>query len=148
MDCDGLPLKQALREYLSGLMPELRVELNSFEELNYDRIAMRQMLLQFSRANYLDGVNIPPSVPCTSVVGRGDHLLSAHTEEGRKQYEKRVLSLIPHAEVYDFDMDHYGRGPEHNQMIKCAGDSFKRYDTSPVPPHHIDQAPQYQGVLR
>ena len=75
LDCDGHAFRQALREYLSGLMPDLRVGLDYFEELNYERVNMRQTLLQFSRGDYLDGVNVPPWIPCTACIGLQDELL-------------------------------------------------------------------------
>ncbi len=49
LDCRGTAFQQALSEYLGGLMPELRVGHDFFEELKYDRVNLRQTLLQFSR---------------------------------------------------------------------------------------------------
>lgn len=148
LDCVGLPFKQAFQEYLSGLMPDLRVRLDSFEELEYSRVNLRQTLMQFSRANYLDGVNVPPWVPCTACVGRQDALLSAETPEGRAGYKKRVESVVPHAFFYEFDMDHYGRGPGHDPVIECVGNAFERYDTSVVPPHHVEKVSRNRVLPR
>ena len=147
VDCDGLPLRKALREYLTSLMPELRIELDSFEELRYDRIDMRGMLLQFARANYLEGVKVPPSVPATAVFGTGDWLLKADTAEGRERYRNRVAEVIPHAVVHELDMDHYANGPDHERFVKCIGDSFERTDLHAVPPPHVN-VPRYRSVPR
>lgn len=148
LDCDGHAFRQALREYLSGLMPDLRVGLDYFEELNYERVEMRQTLLQFSRGDYLDGVNVPPWIPCTVCIGLQDELLFARAPADRETYKNYVLSIVPHATVHEFEMDHYGRGPDHDSVIKCAGDAFERADTSPVPPRHVDKIPLCQSVLR
>ena len=148
LDCDGRSFREAFREYLSGLMPELRVELDGFEELSYARVDLRQMLLQFSRANYLDGVKVPPWVPCTACVGCGDELLSAHTSEGRDAYKNRVSSIIPHGAVHYFDMDHFGRGQGHGGMIECSGDALERADTCAVPPPHVNKIPHYRTIPR
>ena len=142
LDCDALPFREALREYLSGLMPELRVGLDGFEELKYSRVNLRQTLLQFSRADYLYGVRVPPWMPCTACVGQRDNLFSAHLPEGRKAYKNHVQSVVPHAMLHEFDMDHFGRGPGHDPVIECVADAFERYDTCHVPPSHFDSIPQ------
>ena len=148
LDCSEVAFRRALCEYLSSLMPELRVGLDGFEELKYDRTDLRQTLLQFSRADYLDGVDVPPWVPCTACVGRHDHLLSAHTPAGREAYRKNVESVVHHATFHEFDMDHFGRGPGHDPVIECVGDAFERYDASPVASPHVDRVPQHQVVPR
>jgi hypothetical protein len=48
------------------------------------------------------------------------------------------LSLIPHATLYEREFDHFGRGPEHDAVIKRLGDIFEVYDRSPIPPPHAD----------
>jgi len=138
LDCQGHPFREALCEYLSQLMPELRVGLDYFEELNYDRANMRQTLLQFARGGYLDGINVPPWIPCTACIGHQDGLLSALTAAGREAYKNHVLSILPHATIHEFDMDHYGRGPGHDPVIACACDAFERGDKSRPPAHHIN----------
>jgi hypothetical protein len=148
LNCDAYPFRQALREYLSGLMPELRVGIDFFEELDYSRVNLRQTLLQFSQAAYLKGVKVPPWIPCTACVGLRDELFSATTAEGCEAYKKHVASIVPHAMLHEFDMDHFGRGPGHDPVIQCVGDAFERYDTSPVPPHHVDALTRYQTVTR
>lgn|GEM_PF-6663444 len=148
LDYDGYAFRQALREYLSELMPDLRVGLDYFEELNYERVKTRQTLLQFSQDDYLDGVNVPPWIPCTAYIGLQDELLFARAPADRETYKNYVLSVVPHATVREFEVDHYGRGPDHDPVIEYVGDDFERADTSPVPPHHVYQAPHYQGVLQ
>ncbi len=148
LDCDGHAFRQALREYLSELMPGIRVGLDYFEELNYERVKTRQTLLQFSRGDYLDGVNVPPWIPCTAYIGLQDELLFARAPADRETYKNYVLSLVPHATVHEFKMDHYGRGPDRDLVIEYVGDAFERADTSPVPPHHVDAIPHYQSVPR
>lgn len=148
LDCDSRSFREAFRDYLSGLMPELRIELDGFEELSYSRVDLRQMLLQFSRANYLDGVTIPPSVPCTAIAGRGDELLNSHTPEGREAYWNRVSSIIPHASVHFYDMDHFGRGEGHGGMIECSGNALERADARSVPPPHLNKASNYRTLPR
>ena len=148
LDCHGHLFREALREYLSMLMPDLRVGLDYFEELKYDRVKMRQTLLQFARGDYLDGVKVPPWIPCTSCIGRQDELLSAHTPAGREIYKNDVLSMVPHATVHEFEMDHYGRGSGHDPVIKCAGDVFERADPSHIPPGHISASVCHSVNLR
>ncbi|MCD4726521.1 MAG: hypothetical protein K8R46_02595 [Pirellulales bacterium] len=148
LDCDGHAFKQALREYLSELMPDLRIGLDYFEELNYERVKRRQALLQFSRSDYLDGVNVPPWIPCTAYIGLQDELLFARASANRETYKNYVLSVVPHATVRELEMDHYGRGPDHDPVIEYVGDDFERSDTSPVPPRHVYKAPHYQNAPR
>ncbi len=148
LDCDGHAFRQALQEYLSELMPDLRIGLDYFEELNYERVKRRQTLLQFSRGDYLDGVNVPPWVPCAAYIGRQDELLFARAPADREIYKNHVLSVVPHATIHESDVDHYGRGPDHDPVIKCIGDAFERSDTSPVPPRHVYKAPHYQNAPR
>jgi hypothetical protein len=142
LDCHAPPFREALRDYLAGLMPELRVGTDGFEELQYKRVNLRQTLLQFSQARYLDGVHVPPWVPCTACVGQQDHLFLAQTAEGRKIYKRHVRSVVPHAMLFEFDMDHFGRGPGHDPVIDCVADAFERYDTSHVPPPHAFEISQ------
>jgi len=148
LDCDGLGFKQALQEYLSKLMPDLRVELDYFEELKYERVNKRQALLQFCQSDYLDGVEVPPWMPCTAYIGHQDELLYAGGPADPESYKDYVLSVVPHASVLEFEMDHYGRGPDRDTVVQCVGDAFERFDTSPVPPRHVDNFTHQQAVLR
>lgn len=148
LDCDEHAFREALREYLSGLMPDIRVGLNYFEELNYERANRRQTLLQFARGDYLDGVHVPPWIPCAAYLGLQDELLFDSAPEDRETYKNYVMSIVPHATVHEFEMDHYGRGSDRDLVIKHVGDDFERAEMSPIPPHHIDKIPHYQSVLR
>jgi hypothetical protein len=126
LDVNGDAFRDALQEYLTGVFPELRVGRDSFEELHYDRADIARTLVQLSRARYLDEVDFPPEISCNFFAGRNDHLLGLHTEEGRAAYRDQVLSLIPHAELHEMDIDHYGRGPDHRAVIERLGDLFER----------------------
>lgn len=148
LDCDAPPLRQALREYLLSLMPELRVELDSFEELRYDNLNMRQMLLQFARADYIRGAKVPESVSCTAVMGRQDWLLSTDTDEGREKYMRLVRAVMPHAYIYDLDMDHYGEGPDHDKMAWAGSDAFERADAAQVTAPHCTEVPHFRSLPR
>jgi hypothetical protein len=131
IDCDGEPFRQALQEYLAGLFPQLSVGANHFEELQYDRADIPNTLLQLSRACYLDGLALPPEIPCHCFFGRSDDLMGLHTQQGREAYRSRVLSLIPHAEFHECEVDHFGRGPDHERVIETLGDLFEKCDTRP-----------------
>ena len=137
VDCDGHEFRQALQEYLSELMPDLRVGLDYFEELKYKRVKSRQTLLQFARDDQLDEVNVPPWIPCTAYIGLQDELLFSSEPAERETYKNYVLSVVPHATVRESEVDHYGRGPDHDPVIECVGDAFERSDPSRIPPHHM-----------
>ncbi len=132
-DWNGDAFRLALREYLKGLFPELRVEHDYFEELRYEHVDIPRTLLQLSRARYLDGLAVPPDVPCNFFFGRNDDVLSLHTREGRKAYQEHVLSLIPHAQLYEAEIDHFGRGPDHDPVIDKLGDLFEECEARAVP---------------
>jgi hypothetical protein len=62
LDCDADPFRSALREFLSGLFPELRVGWDGFEELRYDRVHLARTIVQLAQARYLDRVSVPARV--------------------------------------------------------------------------------------
>lgn len=132
-DLDGDAFRNALQEYLKGLFPELRVGRDYFEELHHDRADIPQTLLQLAQARYFDELAFPPEIPCRFFLGRNDDLLGLHTEEGRRAYRDRVLSLIPHAEVREMEFDHYGRGPDHELVLERLGDLFEECEQRTVP---------------
>ncbi len=118
-------VRGAIREYLKGLFPELRVELNRFEELHYERANVARTLSQLSQASYLERLSVPREIPCRFFLGRNDHLLGLDTAEGRRVYRDHVLSLIAHAEFRELEFDHYGRGPDHEAALEGLGDLFE-----------------------
>ncbi|MHB1033310.1 MAG: alpha/beta hydrolase family protein [Pirellulales bacterium] len=148
-DWSGNALRYALFEYLTGLFPQLRVGHDYFEELRYERVSIPETLLQLSRARYLDGVTVPPEIPCHVFAGRNDDTLSLRTPEGREAYRKQVLSLIPHAVLHEHEFDHFGRGVEHDAVIEQLADIFEEYDTSSaVPRPHLNPTAWPVGGLR
>jgi hypothetical protein len=133
-DCSGALFRRALHEFLGGMFPELRVEPDSFEELSYDRADATQSLRQFLLARYLDGVTVPHWLPCHFFYGRNDELLSVDTPAGAKAYTDHIRSLIPHADLGVFDIDHFGRGPERDVLIDHIGDLWEQDELKPVLP--------------
>ena len=122
VDWDGARFRAAMYEFLAGLFPKLRVGHDNFEELQYGRVDMRNTILQLLNATYLDSVCIPPDLPCNVIYGRNDDVMSLHTPAGQKDYRERVSSLIPHAEIHEMDIDHFGYGPERAAMFERVGD--------------------------
>jgi hypothetical protein len=105
-----------------------------FEELRYDRADIATTLLQFAQARYLEGRTVPPDVPCRFFFGRNDELLALDTEPGRQAYRDHVVSLIPHAELCGLQLDHFGRGPDHDPVIQRLGDFFEESEAQAVSP--------------
>lgn len=135
-----------MREYLAGLFPKLRVGQDHFEELHYDRVDMRNTITQLLHNSYLDSVCIPPELPCNVIYGRNDDVMSLHIPEGREDYRKNVLSMIPHAEVHEMEIDHFGYGPERAAMFERVGDFIEKLEaravnladmTMPGQPHDV-----------
>jgi hypothetical protein len=148
IDWNGDAFRNALREYLTGLFPELRIGRDFFEEIQYDRVKIPQTLLQLSQASYLDGFAVPPEIPCNVFFGRNDDTLATETVEGREAYRQRVLSLIPHAELHEREFDHFGRGVDHDDVIEHLSDIFERHDGTAVPPPHIDEMTRIRRIPR
>lgn len=128
LDCDGAPFRLALRAYLRSLMPELRVQLDSFEALSYARVHMARMVCQFSNATHLDGVRVPSAIPWVAHVGRHDELLGTTNADGVRRYEDLLVSRVPHARLEFADMDHYGRGKDQCEVIVRVGVWFERQE--------------------
>jgi hypothetical protein len=148
IDWNGDPFRNSLREYLTGLFPELRIGRDFFEEIQYDRVRIPETLHQLSQARYLDGVSIPPEIPCNVFFGRNDDTLGTQTVEGRDAYRDRVLSLIPHAVLHEREFDHFGRGLEHDAVIEHLSDIFEQHDSSPIPAPHIDELARIRRIPR
>ncbi len=117
--------RNALQEYLSGLFPELRVTNEFFEELQYNRVNMRNTLQQLIDAEYLEAIRIPSSIPCHVIYGTNDILLSLNTPQGREKYRQNALRVMPQAIFHERDVDHYGRGPGRHSTIETVGDVFE-----------------------
>lgn len=146
LDSRGNAFREALREYLATLFPEQRVERDRFEELHYDRVNIPRTLLQLSGVRYLEGAVVPPDIPCNFFYGRHDELLSLRTAEGREAYCNHVRSLIPHAVLWERELDHFGRGPDHDPVIETLSDIFERYDRHRVPPHHLPATAAFERL--
>ncbi|NUQ63845.1 MAG: hypothetical protein HUU20_15315 [Pirellulales bacterium] len=133
IDCSSSTFREALVEFLRRMFPELAVERDRFEELQFDRVNMARTVLQFSKARYLDGIAVPSWIPCHFFFGRNDALMSLDTAAGREAYIGRVRSIIPHAQLHECEVDHFGRGPDREWLIQSVGDACERYDSIPVP---------------
>lgn len=118
----------ALRRYLSDLFPELRVGRDFFEELSYERVNIRRTLAQLSDARYLDDVVVPPEVSCNVVYGRRDNIMAIETDAGRAGYRQQAQTLMPHAVFREWDVDHYGFGPDREALIQGLGDFMEECD--------------------
>ncbi len=148
IDCDGTTFRQALLEFLNAMFPELRVERDRFEELQYDRVDMAQTLRQFSHASYLDGATVPSWIPCHFYYGRNDELMSLDSTAGRRAYEGHVRSLIPHAELHECEVDHFGRGPDRDWLINSVGDTCEQYDRVSIPLYNFGEVTHSPGIYR
>jgi hypothetical protein len=148
IDWNGDAFRGALLDYLTGLFPELRIGRDFFEELPYERVNIPQTLLQLSCARYLDGITIPPDIPCNVFYGINDDALSTQTVEGQEAYRNRVLSLIPHATLHQREFDHYGRGVEHDAVIDHISDIFEANDKTTIPRPHIEELARLRRVPR
>jgi len=139
-------VRRALLEFLGRMISELNVGLDYFEELRYDRSDMVSTLLQFSQSRYLDGVAVPSWLPCYFFYGRNDELMSLHLPEGREAYREQVLSLMPHAELCEAELDHFGRGTDHDRIMERLGDIFQQHDNAPIPVPHFRQTAQDRTI--
>ncbi len=130
LDWNGPACREALFEYLNEMFPELKVTREAFEELSYERTDLQSTLLQFMRARYFDGVGVPRSIPCHLFVGERDGIMGLHTPQGRRQYEKDVRKVIPHAVTHYYDIDHFGRGPGREPLIEVMADVCEQSEAS------------------
>jgi hypothetical protein len=148
LDFNDKAFRQALYEYLTGWFPELDIGWDYFEQLRYERVDIPHTLLQLSQANYLDGLAVPPEVPSNFFFGRNDEILSLTTEEGRGAYRERILSLIPHAQIHECEIDHYGRGPDHDPVIEKLGDLFEERETRGISRDRDDKTATLGDIRR
>jgi hypothetical protein len=135
-DWNGNCFRQALYEYLKGLFPELRIGLDYFEELRYERADIHHTLLQLSESHFFEGIRVSPGIPCNIFMGLDDEVMGLKTADGRRAYVERVRSLVPHAVFHEHEIDHFGRGVDHDVVTARLADIFERYDASPVAPPH------------
>jgi hypothetical protein len=147
-DWDGDVFRLALQEYLGSVFKILDVGRDYFEELDYSRVRIQPTLAQLLAARYLQEVKIPASIPCNVFMGRKDFIMRFDAAEGREEYANHVRSMIPHAEFFDRDFDHFGRGVEHDMVIDHVSDIFERYDSAPVPPPHFQHESVAVGSMR
>lgn len=122
LDLNDDAFRNAMREYLQALFPELAITRDSFEELEYSRVDAASTLFQFHKADYLKCVNVPADIPCHFFFGRRDDVLGLMGSNERADYRRQILGMIPHAVLHEIDIDHFGRGPDHHPM----GDELTR----------------------
>ncbi len=132
VDWQGDRFRGALREYLTGIFPGLRVGHDHFEELQYDRVDVRRTLRQLSAARYLDSVTIPRRVPCNVVYGRNDQVMSLDTPRECDRYRKQASEVIPHAVFHEWEVDHFAQGPDREALIDELGDFFEESEARAV----------------
>ncbi len=128
IDVDGGHYRNALRDYLQGLFPELHVTRDAFEELEYRRVDMRELVKQFYRLKPSAGVEVPDDIPCLFFYGVNDGLLGLNRPEGRRTYESRLRAVVPRAEIRSVAVDHFGRGEDHDRIINQLCDYFEEND--------------------
>jgi hypothetical protein len=131
-DWRGIACREALFEYVSGMFPELHVTRDEFEELTYDRVDLERTLLQFLERHYLDGVMVPPWIPCHLFLGDRDEMMNLHKVEGRRVYERNVRAYIPHAVLHYYDIDHFGRGPGREPLIEVMAEVCEQSEALPA----------------
>jgi hypothetical protein len=147
-DWEGDEFRLALQEYLAGTFKILEVGRDYFEELAYSRVRIQPTLAQLLAARYLEDAHIPAHIPCNVFMGRQDFMMRFEAAEGRDEYAKHVRSKIPHAEFFDREFDHFGRGVEHDMVIDHLSDIFERYDSAPSPAPHFQRATVAAGGVR
>jgi hypothetical protein len=128
IDVDGGHYRNALRDYLQGLFPELHVTPDAFEELEYRRVDMREMVKQFYRLRPSAGIEVPDDIPCLFFYGVNDGLLGLNRPEGRKAYEARLRAAVPRAEIRGAAVDHFGRGEDRDRILNQLCDYFEEND--------------------
>lgn len=128
IDLAGEGYRGALRSYLTGLFPELRVTQRSFEELEFHRVDMRDTVRQFFDREPLQGVAVPREVPCLFYYGLQDELMGLDLPGGRRNYEKRVRTLVHHAEIRPANVDHFGRGMDRDLIVQQLGDFHEQHE--------------------
>jgi len=132
LDWNGQAFRAALCDFLRHLFPTQSVSQDHFEEIQFDRIDMRSMLLQLTHRHYLDGTLVPPEVPCHVVYGRHDTVMGLDSPEGREAYRRRVRALAPHAVFHELEIDHFGLGLERALMVETVGDAFEEAEVRAV----------------
>jgi hypothetical protein len=128
---DGDLFRDAVKNYLKGLFPELNITREAFEELQYSRVDIVEAMEQISQMRPLAGVRIPGNIPGLFFYGLRDTLMGHDTPEGRVLYEARVRSIVPHATIRAVDIDHFGRGPDHEMMGHELNHFFEQHDHGP-----------------
>jgi hypothetical protein len=131
IDRDGGMFRNAVKDFLKGLFPELNITRDSFEELQFRRADILETLEQISQMRPLDGIRIPDNIPCLFLYGVRDVLMGLDTPAGRSRYESRVRSIAPHARIHSVDADHYGRGPDHEAIIHELHGFLEKHDRGP-----------------
>lgn len=138
----------ALQRYLKHVFPpDFDIGVDYFEQLRYERMKMTETFLQFARDGYIDDVYVPPEIPCNLFLGTNDEMLSHQTVEGREKYKRGFSEHVPHAVYHEHEFDHFGRGVEHDVVMDLIADLFDRYDSTPIPPHHMDRVIKLRGAL-
>ena len=128
IDLAGDAYRNALRDYLQGLFPDLTITRDSFEELQYDRVDMPDLVREFFRLRPLAGVRVPDHMPYLLFFGRSDHLLGLDRPEGRNAYITRIRALVPHAQIREMSVDHFGQGGDRETILRQLADFFEAHD--------------------
>lgn len=131
IDPDGDLFRDAVKNYLQGLFPELHITRDAFEELQYSRVDIVAAMEQISQIRPLAGVRIPENMPSLFFYGLRDALMGHDTPGGRARYEARIRSIAPHADIRAVDIDHFGRGPDHDAMGHEMNRFFEQHDHGP-----------------
>ncbi len=130
VDVQGAVFRRALMIYLQGLFPELKVSPEEFEQLAFGRVDMAETLRQFLTMGPLEGVSVPAGVPSLFYYGLRDDIMGLDLAGTRQQYEQRLLTLAPHAEVRSADVDHFGRGLDRDRIVQQLADFHRLHDRS------------------
>ncbi len=120
--------RDAIELYLKMVFPTLRVGKNYFEELNYARTDIKETLLQTRLLNPLSKLNVPKELSSHFFFGLRDNVLGLVNPIERDKYFQCVKKIMPSAEIYTADIDHFGRGPDHDKVIDKLCDIFEEND--------------------
>ena len=128
----GKRLRTALKHYLKEKLPDLIVKESSFGKLDYQRVDMKSTFTEFHQGISLEEVILPQSIPAHFFYGIHDAILDVGNPEGLSTYTSNLLQIVPHGVIEPMDMDHFGRGRDHQRVIESVADACIKADQAYV----------------